>query len=79
MLRAVIRVDGTEADASAAAMGPESGRELPRTRSSVRLEDGAAVVEIEASDASAMRAALNSYLECVAVVQSVENVAKVRR
>ncbi len=79
MLGAVIRVDGDAAEAAAVAMGPESGRELPRTRSSGRLEDGEAVVEIEASDASAMRAALNSYLDCVAVAQNVEIIAKVRR
>ena len=77
MLRAVLRVSG--ADTAAEALGPESGRELPRTRASVASEGGETVVRIEADDTSAMRAALNSYLECVIVVQSVEHIAKVRR
>ena len=43
------------------------------------MEGDVAVIEIDADDASAMRAALNSYLECISVVQSVENIAKVRQ
>lgn len=77
MLRAVLRVPGT--DSAAESLGPESGRELPRTRTSVWSEGGDTVVRIEADDVSAMRAAINSYLECIIVVQSVERVAKVRR
>lgn len=79
MLRATLRMDGTAAKAAADSIRPESGRELPRTRSSVRMEGDVAVIEIDADDASAMRAALNSYLECISVVQSVENIAKVRQ
>lgn len=77
MLRAVLRIGG--AGPVAESIGPESGRELPRTRSSVSSEGSETIVTIEADDASAMRAALNSYLECVIVVQSVEHIAKVRR
>ncbi|MDO5861717.1 MAG: KEOPS complex subunit Pcc1 [Thermoplasmata archaeon] len=79
MLRAVLRMDGDTASAVAESLGPESGRELPRTRSSISMDGGSAVVSIEAADASAMRAALNSYLECVIVVQNVEHIAKVRQ
>mgnify|MGYP004671998151 CR=1 FL=1 len=79
MLRATLRMDGAVAEAAAESIRPESGRELPRTRSSVRMTDGATVVEIEADDVSAMRAALNSYLECIGVVQRVEHIAKVRK
>ena len=43
------------------------------------MTDGATGVEIEADDVSAMRAALNSYLECIGVVQRVEYIAKVRK
>lgn len=78
MLRAALRIEGEAAPAAAEALAPESGRELPRTRSSVRTDGGAASVSIEADDASAMRAALNSYLECVIVVQNVGRIAKVR-
>lgn len=78
MYRATLRMDWPGAKAAAESIGPESGRELPRTRSSVRMDGESAVVDIEAADASAMRAALNSYLECVIVVQNVEHIAKVR-
>lgn len=78
MFRAVITMDSAVAPAVAESIGPESGRELPRTRSHVATSGDRAVVSIEAEDASAMRAALNSYLECIAVVQSVERIAKVR-
>lgn len=79
MLRATLRMDGDAAESVIESIRPESGRELPRTRSSVRMEGGVAVIEIEADDSSAMRAALNSYLECITVVQSVENIAKVKQ
>lgn len=79
MLRAVLRTDGPAAPAVAESLAPESGRELPRTRASVSCADGVTAVSIEADDASAMRAALNSFLECVIVVQSVEHIAKVRQ
>ncbi len=78
MLRATLTVDGPVAEATAASIGPESGRELPRTRSSVESSKDSMVVSIEANDASAMRAALNSYLECIIVVQNVDHIAKVR-
>lgn len=78
MYRATLRMDWSSARAVAESIGPESDRELPRTRSSIRMDGDAAVVDIEATDASAMRAALNSYLECVIVVQKVEHIAKVR-
>ncbi len=71
-------MDGPVADATVRSIGPESGRELPRTQSRVSMVDGEAVISIEATDVSAMRAALNSYLECIIVVQNVEHIAKVR-
>lgn len=79
MLKATLRMEDATADAAVESIRPESGRELPRTRSSVDMAEGAAVISIEAADTSAMRAALNSYLECIAVVQKVEHIAKVRQ
>lgn len=79
MLSAVLTIDGPVAAAAAEAIAPESGRELPRTRTQVGTMSDRTVVRIEAEDASAMRAAVNSYLECIAVVQSVERIAKVRQ
>lgn len=74
MLHAVIKIPGGK-DVPGI-MEPDACRELPRT--SVRMEtDGEdAVVEITATDASAMRAALNSYLECVKIVEDVLKLTK---
>lgn len=77
MLRATLRIQGSPS--AAESLAPESGRELPRTRASVSSEGDWTVVTIEADDVSAMRAAVNSYLECISVVQQVENIAKVRQ
>lgn len=78
MLASLITVEGAVAEAAADSIGPESGRELPRTTTRVESSKGRTVVRIEAEDASAMRAALNSYLECIAVVQSVERIIEVK-
>lgn len=79
MFEAIITMDGAAAQAVADSIGPESGRELPRTRSQVELSEEHMRIRIEADDASAMRAALNSYLECIAVVQSVQRIAKAKQ
>lgn len=45
------------------ALRPEAEREVPRARAAVRRSpEGAVEVAIEAQDAGAMRAALNTYL-----------------
>ena len=77
MLSATLRVDG-DPEVVARSIGPEAGRELPRTRASVRTEDGRSVVEIHAADSSSMRAALNSYLECIRIIEDIHRVAEVR-
>jgi len=79
MFRATVRMDGPVAEAAVESIGPESDREPPRTRSLISFSDEGMVATIEAEDASAMRAALNSFLECITVVQSVENIAKARK
>ncbi len=71
MLRAELRIEGLSADTAVAAISPEAGRELPRTSTEILQEDGAAVIRITASDTSAMRAAVNSYLECIKVVEDI--------
>ena len=53
-----------------------AGRELPRTRVSVTGRAGETLVEITASDTSAMRAALNSYLECIRITEDIERITK---
>jgi KEOPS complex subunit Pcc1 len=71
MLRAELMIDGPAASLAARSISPEAGRELPRTSTEVEMVDGIAVIRITASDTSAMRAAINSYLECVKVVEDI--------
>ncbi len=71
MLSARITVDGRTAESVIPAMGPEAGRELPRTETRLSLEDGRAVIEVRAADTSAMRAALNSHLECIGIIEDI--------
>ena len=79
MLSAVLKVDGPVAEAAAASVGPEAGREIPRTAVKVTQREGETVIEVTASDTSAMRAALNSYLECIKVIEDVQRLTEVRR
>lgn len=76
MLRAELRIEGPAAGTAAAAISPEAGRELPRTSTEIITEDGAAVIRITASDTSAMRAAVNSYLECIKVVEDIGDLTR---
>ncbi len=76
MLRAELRIEGPAAVTAAAAISPEAGRELPRTSTEIIREDGAAVIRITASDTSAMRAAVNSYLECIKVVEDIGDLTR---
>ncbi|MBE6514458.1 MAG: hypothetical protein II933_04350 [Candidatus Methanomethylophilaceae archaeon] len=76
MLRAELRIEGPAAGTAAAAISPEAGRELPRTSTEIIREDGAAVIRITASDTSAMRAAVNSYLECIKVVEDIGDLTR---
>ena len=76
---AVLRTDGPGAGTAARALAPETRRDLPRTLSSVVLEEGAAVLRVEAADPSSMRAALNSYLECLAVTENIDRITKAEK
>jgi KEOPS complex subunit Pcc1 len=76
MFSAEIRIISDDAPDIISALDPEAGRELPRTRSAVRMEGIVGVVEITASDASAMRAALNSYLECIKITEDIGRITR---
>ena len=78
MLSARITIDGRTAVSVLPSMGPEAGRELSRTETRLSAEDGKAVVEITAADTSAMRAALNSHLECIHVIQDIGELTEMR-
>jgi len=49
------------------ALSPEAAREVPRARTTVRRRGAVVELRLEASDAGAMRAALNTYLGWVAL------------
>lgn len=53
------------------ALGPELGRDVPRTKVKGRTEDGRLVLSIEATDLSALRAALNSYLRWIKITKDM--------
>lgn len=73
MLSARIVIDGPAAEIAVPAMGPEAGRELPRTETRLESENGRTTVVVSASDTSAMRAALNSHLECIRIIEDIED------
>lgn len=78
MLSARITIDGDAARTVIPAMGPEAGRELPRTETRLADDDGRTVIEVRAADTSAMRAALNSHLECIRVIQDIEDLTEMK-
>lgn len=78
MLSARITIDGDAARTVIPAMGPEAGRELPRTETRLSEGDGRTVIEVRAADTSAMRAALNSHLECIRVIQDIEDLTEMK-
>ena len=54
---------GAEARWLAASLAPEAAREVPRASATIEgPADGWVTIRIEAADAGAMRAALNTYL-----------------
>lgn len=78
MLCAKLRIDGAAAKVAVPAMGPEAGRELPRTETHMSEEDGVVVMTIHAADTSAMRAALNSHLECIRIIEDIEDLTEMK-
>ena len=76
MFAAEIRITSDDVPNIISALSPEAGRELPRTKACVRTEDGIGVIELTASDASAMRAALNSYLECIRITEDISRITR---
>ena len=76
MPTAVLSIDSGNAGTVTSAIGPEARRDLLRAHVDVSLEDGKAVIRIEADDSSAMRAALNSYLECIMITENIDRITK---
>lgn len=73
MLKAELRVPDRDGSVRNA-LAPESERSLPRTEIDM-TEDGAYLnVTIRATDSSAMRAALNSYLGWIRITENIGEV-----
>ncbi len=79
MIEAVLRIDGGIAQVAIPTIAPEAGRELPRTETQIQLSGDEALITIRATDTTAMRAAINSYLECIRVIEDIDNLTKVRK
>lgn len=77
MPTATLVVSGKCAPTIFGAISPEAGREIPRTKTKVWLDEEDMVLEIEAKDLSALRAALNSYLRWIKIADDVKAMAGV--
>jgi KEOPS complex subunit Pcc1 len=78
MLTAVLRIESENPESIVASVGPEA-EDLPRTSVQIYSEDGVATVRIIATDSSAMRAAVNSYLESITITEDIEGIIKVKQ
>lgn len=76
MPTAVLTIDGPGASNAVTSIEPETHRDLLRTHVEIGMADGKAVMTIDAEDTSAMRAALNSFLECLTVTENIEKITK---
>lgn len=71
MFRATLAVRSPFASHVAQAIGPEAGREIPRTRAEVRHSEGSMTLTLDADDLSALRAALNSYIRWMSIAEKM--------
>ena len=74
MLSAVLTKDG-DADIVLSTLSPEIGRELPRTETNISRDGDTVTIRVEATDTSAMRAALNSYLGWIRITESIKEMS----
>jgi len=74
MLSATLTISGERAGTIYGAISPEAGREIPRTKVAASLADGRVRLRIEATDLSALRAALNSYLRWIKIAEDMTQV-----
>ncbi|MCQ2070696.1 MAG: hypothetical protein MJZ68_06170 [archaeon] len=76
MPTAVLKITSGCAEGAVTAIEPEVRRDLTRTHAEIRMDGDSAILSIESSDTSAMRAALNSYLECIVITENIEKITK---
>lgn len=78
MIKAELVVSSPNAEVFLSSLRPEVGREFSRTCTEVSGSNGTMSVSITADDTTAMRAALNSCLECIKVIESIDKITKVK-
>jgi tRNA threonylcarbamoyladenosine modification (KEOPS) complex Pcc1 subunit len=76
MRRATITFDGPDLAVVYEALRPETGRDVPKARVSMRPGRNRLTLGIEAQDTSALRAAVNSYLRWADVAMRVAREAR---
>ena len=76
MLKAVLKVESSDAGTILSALQPETGRELPRTSVTLTGDEASVTLIIDATDVSAMRAALNSYLGCIRITEDINRITR---
>ncbi len=74
--RAELTIETDNAEVVAGALSPETAERIPRTRVSVSRSDGKVLVDIEAEDQNALRAALNSYIRWTNVAEETAKEAR---
>lgn len=75
MPRATLTIESPKAALIHGSIAPEIGREIPRTRVRAEMHGEDLLLHIEASDLSALRAALNSYLRWIKIAEEVFDIA----
>jgi len=71
MLNAIITADD-DANVILSVLSPEIGRELPRTDTNITRDNDTVIINVEAKDVSAMRAAMNSYLGWIRITENIK-------
>ncbi len=74
--RAELTIETDNAEVVAGALSPETAERIPRTRVSVSRSDGKVLVDIQAEDQNALRAALNSYIRWTNVAEETAKEAR---
>lgn len=76
MRRATITFAGPDAKVVYGALRPETGRDVPKARVTIRSVRDRLTVTIDAQDTSALRAAVNSYLRWADLAARVREEAR---
>ena len=74
MLKAVLEIGSGNEDMIVSCLQPELEHEFPRTEISLKKENNKVLIEINAKDSSSMRAALNSYLGSIKIIEDVTKI-----